>query len=136
MLHQDYPFSDQDQVKLLEDGWTLALADRNHKQIISIQNGSDAVSEYFDTQSETLLNAKQLAEDPKTLVSIDGTIYKPGLGQLLAEGYLIIRARAEVSTIFYCSSFGSWRALERVDADRSLEDAIKKRLEDPKTILY
>ena len=133
----NFPLSHEDQAKLLNDGWTLVQASKKHKQIITVNPEGETDTEGFDTQIDVGIRANYIADNRKNhIVSIDGSLRKPSVNALVDAGYMIIRPRKEVSSIFYCSSFGTWRALERVDSSspRSLELAMTERLKDSKTI--
>lgn len=131
----NFPLSHKDQVKLIKDGWTLVQASKKHKMIITVTPDGLTKTKGLDTQIDVGIRANYIADKcEKHFVSIDGNVRKPSINTLIKDGYTIIRPRKEVSTIFYCSAFGSWRALERVDADRSLELAMAERLMDSKTI--
>mgnify|MGYP000226989558 FL=1 len=139
MLIANYPLSDQDQQKLINDGWTLYLNSIEHKLVFRIDKEEGASEFTMPTKAAIKRHAENTAYMAKICVATDlYGLRKETLSQLIDRGYKLIRREKHTGLIKYYhllsgTKEGSWRKLARV-GHKEMEPYMARELNDSKTL--
>lgn len=141
MLIANYPLSDQDQIKLIEDGWALYLNSIEHKLVFRIDKEEGASEFSMPSQAAIKRHAENTAYMAKICVATDHYgLRKETKAQLCDRGYkLVRRSRHQNMAKYYRHDSGpnhggAWCLLKKGLKGEALEKYMAGILKDPKTL--
>lgn len=141
MLIANYPLSDQDQIKLIEDGWALYLNSIEHKLVFRIDKEEGASEFSMPTKAATKRHAENTAYMAKICVATDQYgLRKETVSQLFDRNYKLVRRHENSGQVKYYNPSigkhkgGGWCLLVKDLWDDAMEAYMELILKDPKTL--